>query len=817
MQDQHLKPFVRTGISLAISAAFTTAVPTTVYAQDSVLEEIIVTARKRSQSIQDVPMHIQAFGQKDIREKMLRGFEDYMTELTSVSFGTSSPGATTIAFRGALAQPSGFDTISSSILYLDEVPITRDGQNPDVRLIDVERLEALSGPQPTLYGAGSQSGTLKIVTNKPNTEEFGGWVDASVGHTSEGEESYNTAIALNIPLIDNKLAVRLVGFYEYEGGYIDNVLGTTGDYSADNGDRSNADMVEDDINDYTNFGARAMLRYQPNDDWTIDFGVVYQNSELDSLFDFNPEFGDLNTIKFKDEKDNDEWYNVSLTVQGDVGFADLTIASGYHDRKIDYDLDATAYMTAYKENGLGIAEYYTGIRAFLDYDTCYATAYCYLFVNYNDFGPDPTATISLDQRVRSFVQEIRLTSKGDDDSRFNWLIGAFYEKTDNDWDYITVVDDFAENGGGGSIFSYYGVAPTDVWFDQGFRGDLDYNGLAGNSFNGQRQDIESTAVFGEASFDVTDTLTISAGGRWFSTDRRVAENSLFVDQVSDNFDVTETTEDFSPRINFTWTPTDDLMAYFTYSEGVRIGGRNGGVTQQRQAATALGAPETFGPDTLINYELGMKSTWLDGRLIANLSAFLMDWEDYQIRVSLPVAGATTVNAGNASIDGFEGQFAFKPTDKLELSAAFTYLDARIDDDVVLNNGAIVAGEAGDPLPAVPDWKVTAGAVYRTPLPWGEGLTGSARFDASYTDDSVNATSASVSLFGSQSSIPRALPSYSIGNLVFTVTTQNETEFWLGVDNVWDERAITFISPRFSDDRAFTIRPRTFRFGFYKPF
>ncbi|MEM8500230.1 MAG: TonB-dependent receptor [Pseudomonadota bacterium] len=808
------KVFVRTGLSIAVGAALST-VPAPAYSQQAVLEEIIVTARKRTQSIQDVPMHIQAFDQTSLREKMLRGFEDYMTELTSVSFGTASPGATTIAFRGALAQPSGFDTISSSILYLDEVPITRDGQNPDVRLIDVQRVEALSGPQPTLYGAGSQSGTLKIVTNKPNTEEFGGYADGAVAFTPEGEESYNGSVAVNIPLIDDTLAVRLVGFYEYEGGYIDNVLGTTGDYSADNGSRSNAGMVEDDINDYTSYGARAMLRYQPNEDWTIDVGLVYQNSELDSLFDFNRDFGDLNTIKFKDERDNDEWYNLSLTVQGDLGFADFTSASGYHDRKIDYDLDATAYMTQYKENGLGIAEYYTGIRAFLDYDTCYATAYCYLFVNYNDFGPDPTATVSLDQRIKSFVQEVRLTSKADDDSRFNWLLGAFYERTDNDWDYITVVDDFAENGGGGSVFSYYGVEPTDVWFDQGFREGQTYNGLPGNDFNGQLQTIESVAVFGEVSYQFTDTITASIGGRWFSTDRDVAENSLFLNMVSDDFDVSDTTEDFSPRFNLTWTPTDDLMAYFTYSEGVRIGGRNGGVTQRR-AAVALGTPETYESDRLINYELGMKSTWADGRFVANLTAFIMDWEDYQIAVRIPVAGATTVNAGNASINGVEGQFALKPSEALEFSAAFTYLDTQIDDDIVLNDGAIMAGQAGDELPAVPELKATFSAAYSAPLPW-EGLTGTARFDYNYVAESVNATRASILLFGASNGEPRMQPSYSLGNLYFSVATEDDTEFWLGVDNVWDERAITYIYPRFGDDRVFTVRPRTVRLGIYKPF
>lgn len=791
-----------------------TAAPKAALAQHE-LQEVIVTAQKRAQNIQDVPVVIQAFDAEDIREKMFRGFQDYVKELTSVSFGTSSPGATTIAFRGALSQPTSFDTLSSSVLYLDEIPITRDGQNPDVRLYDIERLEALSGPQPTLYGLGSQSGTLRIITAKPDTSAHSGWVDVGVGYTSEGDPSYYGSGVANIPLADGKLAVRLVGFYEYEGGYVDNVLGTTGDYSDDNGTRDNAEFVEDDINDYESYGGRAMLRYQPSEDWTFDAAVVYQNSKLGALFDFNPAFGDLNTIKFKDERDDDEWYNLSLTLQGDAGFADLTVAAGYHDRKIDYDIDATAYMTTYKENGLALAEYYTGIRAFLDYDTCAVTPGCYLFVNYNDFGPDPTAQISLDQRVKSYVAEARLTSKEDSDSRFNWLVGAFYESTENNWDYITVVDDFAANGGGGSIFSYYNVAPTNVWFDQGFREGFDYNGLPGNRLNGQLQEIDTYAFFGEVGFALTPTLTLTGGGRWFSTDRRVAENSLFVDQVSDDFDVTDTTEDFSPKVSLTWKPSVDLLFYATYSEGVRAGGRNGGV-RQRPASIALGAPESYSPDTLVNHEVGAKTRWADGRVIANLTAFVMDWEDYQIRVRLPIAGATTVNAGNASIDGIEGQFAFKPTDKWELSTAFTYLDARIDDDIVFNNGTVVAGEAGDPLPAVPEWKVQASAQYTTPLPWA-GLEGDVRFDYSFVDKSVNSTRASASLFGVGGTVPATQPSYQTGNLRFSVTTTQGTQYWLALQNIWDERAITYIYPRFSDDRVFTVRPRTVMAGVYLEF
>ncbi|MEM1111394.1 MAG: TonB-dependent receptor [Pseudomonadota bacterium] len=804
-------PFVPTSIALGLLAAMV-SMPKEAGAQE--LEEIIVTARKRTQSVQDVPMHLQAFDQDMMRERMLRGFEDYAKDLTSVTFGTSGPGASTIAFRGTVSQPSGFDGISSSILYLDEIPITRDGQNPDVRLYDMERLEALSGPQPTLYGAGSQSGTLKIVTNKPNTEETGGWVMAEGGYLEEGESSYNLSGALNWVISPGTLAVRLVGFYEHEGGYIDNVLGTTGDYSPDNGSGNNANQVEDDVNDWTAQGGRLMVRWQPNDNWIVDLGYIYQKSEVDGLFDFNPQFGDLNTVKFKDEKRDDEWYNISLTIQGDLGWADLTIAGGSHNRKIDYEFDSTAYMTTYKENGLDLAEYYTGVRQFPSYEECAAAYIC--FIGYNDFGPDPTGTIFLEQEVESFAQEIRLASKDDGSNKFNWLVGAFYENTDNDYDYLSFVDDFAENGLNGGYFAYYGVEPTNDWFDQGFRAGQTYNGLPGNSFNGFIQSLESIAVFGEVSYRFTDNLSLSAGGRWFETEFSVEENSLFVGQPDDNFSVEETTSDFNPKVTLTWLPTDDSLIYATYSEGVRIGGANGGVSQN-PGSIAIGAPEVYEPDILKNYEIGFKATWMEGALITNLTAFTMDWEDYQILSDLPIAGPTTVNAGSASIDGAEGSVAYAFGGGFEISAAATYLDARIDDDIILNDGAITAAEKGDPLPVVPEWKVAASLQYSSELPWN-GLIGTARFDYNYVGESVNGTNASVALFGVGATEIQTQPSYELGALYFELASATGAwTAWLGVSNLWDERAVTFIWPRFSDNRQFTVRPREISAGMYYSF
>ncbi|MEM7692470.1 MAG: TonB-dependent receptor, partial [Pseudomonadota bacterium] len=266
-----------------------------------------------------------------------------------------------------------------------------------------------------------------------------------------------------------------------------------------------------------------------------------------------------------------------------------------------------------------------------------------------------------------------------------------------------------------------------------------------------------------------------------------------------------------------WTPTDDMLLYATYSEGLRLGGPNGGIIQQGVSAQ-LGIPNAFGPDLLKNHELGAKATWMDGRMLTNLTLFQMDWEDYQLLTSVPVAGTATLNAGNASIDGFEGSFAFKFTDELEFSLAATFLDATIDETVTFADGAVIAAVAGDELPAVPEWKVFASLQYNASLDWWPGMNGTARFDYNYVDDSVNATNASVALFGASSSPVSVQPAYDIGSLYFTVEPEEANwSVWLGIDNLWDERPLTFIAPRFGDERAFTIRPREVSVGVWYSF
>lgn len=746
------------------------------------IDEIITTARKREQTLQDVPLSVLAIDAEDIARQNIKSFDDYVAKLTSVSYGSASPGATTIAFRGAVSQPSGIDTISSSIMYLDEIPITRDGQNPDVKIIDIAQIEALAGPQPTIYGAGSQSGTLRIITNKPDLNAgFEGYVEAGAGLTHEGDESYSLQGAVNLPVIEDRLAVRLVGFYDKEGGYIDNVLGTTSIFSEDSGTRDNAALVEEDINSSESYGGRVAATLEVNPNWAVTVGAIYQNTTLDSFYDSNPELDDLQTVKFKDEFREDDWYNLALTIEGDLGFANLTATAGYHSRDINYDIDGTAYATTFRDTYLDQTgpcpdvSYYDGI------DQCYYNIYGY--------GDDPTATMSLRQEIRSFVQEVRLTSKDNTGSRFSWLLGAFYEHTDNNWDYLMSVDDLPTAPLSSSFFTYYGLAPTTAWFDQGFFSD-DF---------GYEADIEQYAVFGELAVDITDSLTLTGGGRFFEAEYGVAERTQFpAGRIEDEFEGSQKTNGFSPRVNLSYEFAENAMVYYTYSEGTRIGGRNGGL---RPNAVS---PRNYEPDKLINNEIGLKSKWSQGRVLFNASVYDMDWKDFQLQTNDPVSGQTVVlNIGQASIFGVEAALAFKPNDALELSGALTYTDAKTGAESI-SGGVVIVGE-NERLPVTPKIKATASVQYGFNVPF-DGFEGYGRFDVSHVGSSVNAIQGALANFGAGTSTVQNQPAYQTGNVSIGLESEAyDLSFWVG--NVWDERGVTYINPVHADNRVLTTRPR----------
>src|SRR6185295_10309635 len=337
-------------LTAAISAIL--AVTGTASAQDqqssgATLEEVIVTATKREERLQDVPESITAIGSDDILKRGLLQMEDYVRFVPGLSISDREPGGTTIVFRGVATSGLQFGSVSSSALYLDEQPITQSGRNPDPRLIDIARVEALRGPQGTLYGASSQSGTLRIITNKPDPSKLETWFDAQLNTIHGGEQGYDVSAMINVPLVDDRLALRLVGFTGKDAGFIDNVLSERQGATFDNGN-----VARKDVNDTQTTGGRAALGLSVTDNFHATLSAVFQNVSADGHGDVNQGAGDLHQVRFEKENMDDDWYQVALTLEASLPFGNAVVAASYFNRDFRYEADATDYEFVFNQSWL---------------------------------------------------------------------------------------------------------------------------------------------------------------------------------------------------------------------------------------------------------------------------------------------------------------------------------------------------------------------------------------------------------------------------------------------------------------------------------
>ncbi|MCH1555223.1 MAG: TonB-dependent receptor, partial [Pseudomonadales bacterium] len=527
-------PYRRRLLATSIAAALGTT--SAGFSFGGEIEEIVVTARQRAESSQDIPMMIQSVTGEDLEKRGITTLEDFSRFVAGLNISTTTPGQNTIVFRG-VSDGGGFLVDPTAAIYLDEQPMSMTSAAPDVYPVDLARVEALAGPQSTLYGASSQSGAVRVITNKPNPEAFEANVGFGLSNTSSGGNGFDLDVTVNIPLSES-VAIRLSGFSAEDAGFIDNVLGNT---VVDNvfgsglgGVKDNSFFVDDDINTVEWQGARASVRWLVDDAWTVTGSLNYQDLEAGGFNDYDPNQGDLNTVKFADEIRTDEWLQTSLVIEGDLGFAQLVSATSYYDRDFLYVHDTQSYA-AYFHYSFGI---YYG----------YATY---------DFGLEPTGYLVNDQENESFTQEIRLSGATD---RTNWTLGAFYQKSEEFWDFLTYVDGYRDSPAFEAWSYYYpGIAPTDVWW---------------NSFQGTER--TDKAVFGEIDIDINDKLTLLLGGRWYDVDRElsytVERPDSRVNQQLPNR--TASDDGFIPKVGLEFNISSDLMFYGVYSEGYRVGGTN---------------------------------------------------------------------------------------------------------------------------------------------------------------------------------------------------------------------------------------------------
>lgn len=679
-----------------------------IQAQDTLrLEEVVVTAQKRAENMQDIPISVQSLGTQTLREHNVQNFQEYAKLLPSVAF-TPTLGAgssfTKVYMRGIATAGDGQATTSqpSVGMYLDEQPITTIQGNLDIHMFDIARVEALAGPQGTLYGASSQAGTIRILTNKPDADEFSAAYSLEGNIVDEDDSGYVAEGYVNMPLND-KMAVRLVAWSKHDAGYIDNVRGTrtfpgVAATTADDITIDNARFAEDNYNTVDTIGARAALRIDLNDNWSIQPTIMGQKQEGEgswgndrSAFQAEP----LAVTHFQEEFTNDEWYQAGLTIEGSVGDWNLTYAGSYMDREVDGSFDYSDYSYWYD------TIYTTGYYADLHFSETGARAVP------NQFFPDagtriwPGARFTNDDKYAKWSHELRISSP--EDARVRGMLGLFMSKQTHDFEQRWMV------AGLGDRMLLNANDPNGVNFfpDTVYLNNLD------------RVDRDQ-AIFGHISFDLRDDLELTLGARFFKPEVTVrgffgfglgfagiwsgngeARCTLETGQadVSDwpcqNVDKGIKETESIGRANLTWNVTDDVMVYGTWSEGYRPGGIN----RSPDAGEYIS-------DFLTNYELGWKTQWLDNSLQWNGAVFFEEWEDFQVSFQGANAITQVANGPTAEVTGIESQLLWQMSESFRLSGSFSWIDSELKDDYCpgCNADGSSWAPAGTALPVTADLK-----------------------------------------------------------------------------------------------------------------
>jgi iron complex outermembrane recepter protein len=791
MNHRHCSTSLRVVLTTLL-ASTAIAITAPVQAQDAADDEagsdqeIIVTAQKRSESLQNVPISIQALGTEKLEDLNIVDFKGYAQQLPSVSYqGTGTPGTNVIYMRGVASGGDGnhSGSLPSVGVYLDEQPVTTIGGNLDVHIYDIARIESLSGPQGSLYGASSEAGTIRIITNKPDPSGFSGSMDAELNTVKSGGIGGKFDGYVNAPLND-RMALRVVGYYQRDAGYIDNVSGTRCFVPQPGGICVNNNaFVAKDYNNTTNYGARAALGIDLDDNWTVTPMVMAQNIKSHGV-------GDLQVQHFFPEYRNDKFIQGALTIEGKLGNWDLTYAGAVLDRKTLSSSDYTDYSEAY--------------------DALYASVGG--LAGYFYFGDNLGNTIDPRQKVigsdhfKKMSHELRISSPSDNPLRA--VGGLFYQKQSND-----IHQDYQVANLG--VLVSVNANPGTLWLTQQHRVDKDY------------------AAFGELTYDFTPTLSATVGGRAFKYDNTLIgffgfgrnPNGFFntapfnaagssrtgvagcftpsgarIRSVAgtaaatllppvvpgspctnlgvfngSRVDPVQAKDDgFTYRFNLNWKPKDGILLYSTVSKGFRPGGIN------RRADVA-----PYAADFLINYELGWKATLARG-LRLNGAIYQQDWQKFQFSFLGANSFTEIHNGPNARIRGIDMDLAYN-SDHLSLNFAGAYTDAKminnlcaIDDPTFTCTGAgnSISSPKGTRLPITPKFKLSGTARFTTAMGSAEAY---AQINGAYQ------SSASSDVRAGPAAITGRLPSFATVN------------FAIGAD--WDKFNIELFALNLLDERG----------------
>ncbi|HAU93025.1 MAG TPA: TonB-dependent receptor [Alteromonas sp.] len=704
------------------------------------IETIEVTATKRTESIQDVPVAVSALSGDALENMGIDNFQDYVEFLPNVVFQGTGPGQNEIYIRGAATTQSSITLSSVQALqpsvafYQDEMPVSMAGRNLDIFATDVERVEVLPGPQGTLFGASSQAGTVRLITRKPDHAGFAAGFDTAIATTKGGEMSNTVEAYINITPTDD-LALRVVAYNDKQGGWIDNIENDPGNggyigsavvvdrisggalagYGADPAEMDsrrivndgitpstaavvsprNSQHVEDDFNDAVYAGARFGLSYHINSDWDLLVQHTQQSLDTEGVFAYDPTVAEDQAIRFQADENSDEFGLTTWTVDGRLDKLDVVYTGGYLDREIDTLTDYTGYT-----NGGLFSAYYLCNH----YDTPDnpADIRCLDPVKY--YKEDTTST--------RMTHEFRIDTKFD--APFRITAGLFYDEQE-----VATVGQFKIANTEMTTFGFDNLQRTLVG-NEGINSDGGPFPSEISFANDITHKIEQIAVFGQMEYDITDSLTASLGARWYQIDdiytgstttvdvtRRVkAFGSMDPDELaavgldpdavaaavaSGQLEVGDlgsdgvlTVDDTIFKFGLDWKVSDDVLLFTNYSEGFRppVTNRVGGGLSNNQSGAFEGfrIPVYSTTDTLDNYEVGMKGDFLDGIVRINATAYYSEIGELQTSRFDPTNISFLVftdNVGDAEIKGLDADITWLATDDLVVNAAFSLIDTEL--------------------------------------------------------------------------------------------------------------------------------------------
>jgi len=776
-------------LSVAVAAALygTVAVhvgpaaAATAAAASDTLSEIIVTARKRSENLQDVPQSIDVYTAKDMQNLAISQFEDYATKTPSVSFISVGPATQMFFMRGVSdgSNPNVVNT-SSTGFFVDDMSMSFYGTIPDLHAYDIERIEVLNGPQGTLFGAGSMSGAIRLITTKPDPKGFSAGMDFDGGKIHSGGINSTYEGFVNLPVVDGKSAIRLSVYAKHDGGFIDNLL-TTRDWV--NGVVSNnAQFARKNYNTQNVDGGRAAISQIFNEGWSAVLTAGYQSQRHVGAWDEDPKYGPRKVSRFAPEGGSDYVKSLDLHIDGDVGIADLVFASTYQQQTIHQVNEYSEYVQ------------YSTVAGFTPQNI---QAYACLTDPISSGGVQgfsgcnvPAQVYVYDNNTIRWSNELRLQSKPG--GRLQWLAGLYWEKTKDPYSLFYAMPGLQPNG--------------DAYQEIINRYNSYYTNMSASPLPGEwysyvsRFDYLDTTEFADLTLNLTDRWSIEGGVQYykssFTSGSRYA--GYFWNPKVPSYD-TGSSHKVNAKAGVNFKASKNLLLYGIFSQGFRDGGSNSGLGP---SCTAKGAPATYQPDTLNNFEVGWKSTLRDGLLTWNGAVYLMNWKGYQAPVfDLAICpSGFNANLGDARIYGVESNIDYKISEGLSVQVSGSYNDSHLLTSTFQNPDFIVVPT--ERLPFVPYFSYSANARYEKSV--GAGLKGFVQYDIAHKGDMWSDLRV-VDRHGFGRSLQ---PAYDISNFRFGVQAPND--HWTAeayISNIFDKNAVIYTNTSNYDHRQTTNEPR----------